>query len=603
VGRAGIGLIEAPARLRRLAAVPADRGGSDLVATEVCTFDPAVAPVGAEGGPDRPRLLWAAPGSIAVDEVAAAWARRAHLADLGQVGGPWGVVLWDPSARAHVVAVDPVGVQPLFWARTADGRVAVASWLAQLVDRPDVDDALDPEGILLDEGQGIFGEPVLHRTRFRAVQRIPWGRALVVRPDGATSLRQHWDPRARSGPDPTLSPEDCAELLAERVDAAIRRLLPADDAAVGAHVSGGLDCTAVACRANQLLRHEGRRGLVAGYSWAPHPDEVPRFAGDERSLLDAVAAAEGIEVRTVRLDGSGDWFLGLDHDRYAQSTHVYERFVLPQARADGVQVLLSGWGGDELASFNGRAVTRSLVRRGRLDLVWRHATRRASVAAGGRVGLARTARSFARAVQPELPKRLARRMDRPELRAVDAEAATLADELDGALRAWSPLAADVRRDRAEAFLAAGDHHAYQLLLLTGGHLQRRTGWWYQTGRLFDVSYRYPLLDLGVVTAALRLPWWAYRSEGWNRLAFRRAVAPWLPPDVAWNPTKHEPALHSPPTPRARTRTTPPPAAAPRPVESEDLRTARELVDRTYRRGGRRTDPDARVVPRPEVAPR
>lgn len=70
--------------------------------------------------------------------------------------------------------------------------------------------------------------------------------------------------------------------------------------------------------------------------------------------------------------------------------------------------------------------------------------------------------------------------------------------------------------------------------------------WYQTGRLFDVSYRYPLLDLGVVTAALRLPWWAYWSQGWKRVAYRLAVEPWVPASVAWNASKIEPALSFPP---------------------------------------------------------
>ena len=83
------------------------------------------------------------------------------------------------------------------------------------------------------------------------------------------------------------------------------------------------------------------------------------------------------------------------------------------------------------------------------------------------------------------------------------------------------------------------------MLLTGGHLQRRCDGWYQTGRLFDIFYRYPLLDLDVVTAALQLPWWAFCSQGWTRTAFRMAVEPWVPPSVAWNVTKSEPALFAP----------------------------------------------------------
>ncbi len=119
--------------------------------------------------------------------------------------------------------------------------------------------------------------------------------------------------------------------------------------------------------------------------------------------------------------------------------------------------------------------------------------------------------------------------------------------LDRELRAVSPLAADTRLERNRTFNQARDHHEFQLALLTGGHLQRRCEGWYQTGRLFDISYRYPLLDLDVVTAALRLPWWAFASEGWTRTAFRMAVEPWVPSSVAWNLTKTEPALFAPST--------------------------------------------------------
>ncbi len=102
---------------------------------------------------------------------------------------------------------------------------------------------------------------------------------------------------------------------------------------------------------------------MAGYSWAPDEREVPRFDGDERSLLDDVAAQESHPDRIwSRRTSSGDWYFELDRDRYPQTTHARERFVLPQAQANGVRVMLSGWGGDELASFNGRNVLRHLTR-------------------------------------------------------------------------------------------------------------------------------------------------------------------------------------------------------------------------------------------------
>ena len=287
-----------------------------------------------------------------------------HVDDLAQIAGPWGVVLWDPRASEHLIVVDPVGVQPVYWSRTSTGEFVVASWLDRLLDQPGVDNTIDYEGVLIDSVPGLFGEDVAHRTRFSAVERIPWGRALRVRRDGTTTLEQYWDPRSLPGPDPSLTLADAAELLRERIDAAVRRLI-GDEVHVGGHVSGGLDCTSVTCRGNQVLAESGR-SLVAGYSWAPDDGELPRFEDDERVLLDDVATRESMTIRKVQPDESGDWYFDLDPDRYPQTTHFRERFVLPQARKDGVRIMLAGWGGDELASFNGRAVAGDLVRHGKL---------------------------------------------------------------------------------------------------------------------------------------------------------------------------------------------------------------------------------------------
>jgi len=439
-----------------------------------------------------------------------------------------------------MMVVDPVGVQPLYWARTHTGGFVVSSWIDRLLERPDVDDSLDYEGVLLGSIGGLYGEAISHRTRFAAVSRVPWGSAVRVRRDGSVRVEQYWDPRALPGPDHSLTLDDAAELLRERIDVAVRRLTPTDTP-VGSHVSGGLDCTAVACRSNQVLAESGQ-SLTAGYSWAPDEREVPRFVGDERMLLDDVATQERLAIRTVYQDESGDWFLELDQDRYAQNTHHFERFVLPQARADGARIMLSGWGGDELSSFNGRGVLDHLVSSGKLRAVWNQTNQRAKLNASDRVGIGRQVRVFGAAIFGAAPGQIKDLRHRGQARARDAHAA----EIDAMLRAVSPCAADIRRDRIATFAQARDHHSYQLGLLTGGHLQRRCDDWYQTGRLFDVFYRYPLLDLDVVKASLQLPWWAFRSHGWTRTAFRLAVEPRVPPSVAWNTSKTEPALFSPP---------------------------------------------------------
>lgn len=540
-------------------------------------------------------LLWAAPGSLGTDRVVSAF-EAGGVPALARIAGPWAVVLREQSTGDLVVACDPVGVQPLFWARTSNGSIVVSSWLETLAQRDDVDDALDYDGVVISEALGCHGTESLSYTRFKAIRKVPWGRALRIRPDRTLSIAQYWFPEELPEPDTSLSLDDCAALLREQIDTAVRRLTPTD-VAVGSHVSGGLDCSAVACRADEVLREGGHAGVVAGYSWSPSVEHVPRFEGDERSILDDISVARGFPIRLVHPDESGDWWFLIDPNAYPQSTHVKERWTLPQAAADGVRVLLSGWGGDELASFNGREVLSMLIRQGRFPTVWRESVRRAQVQQPHRTGPLGKARAFAGALYGAMPDRIQDLRHREEAK----ERAQHEREIDAEMRGFSPIAADVRQTRSREFLAARTPRDVQMLLLTGGHIQHRTAAWYQTGRLWGIDYRYPLLDLGVVETALQLPWWAWRSGGWSRVAYRKAVAGWVPDSVAWNTSKVEPASFFPPE-RRRVERKPLPRR-PVPISDDKYRRAMEVIARSYRRGARQMSPDSRVRAAPDAAPR
>lgn len=550
--------------------------------------------IAAHGGDTgRPRVLWASPGSMFVDDVQEAWQRRSDIRDLADVSGPWAAALWSQSTGL-MLATDPMGVQPLYWTTTAGGHVASASWLARLVDRSDVDDALDYEGVLLDSQHLLWTDTNAHRTRFSAVQRVPWGRVAVFGASLEGRLSRYWDPQSLYEPDSKLTLAECSEILRERVDSAIRRLLPEDGKGVGAHVSGGLDCTSVACRVQQILLERGS-SLRAAYTWSPDEREVPRFTGDERGLLDDASRQLGLAVSPVYADESGDWLVTLDPNRYPLSTHNREKYVLPMARRDGVAVMFSGWGGDEFASFNGRSVFADLIRRGRWRTAWRLTRDRLRVTTGLEPDRAPVARSLLGRMGRLAPIPLAD-IRHPR----NALAMRMYRVRAGAkLRSTYPAAARAFREREALYDLARNHHEHQLALLFNNHLQHRTAGWYQTGRLFDVDYRYPLLDKSVVEAALRMPWRAFLDHGWDRIAYRLAVEPWVPPSIAWNVVKHEPAHMWPPHRIGIARS----IAEPMPWFSGDplYDSVIELADGLRPPVTRRHPPTARVVSRPEMA--
>ena len=495
-------------------------------AHEVCRFDPAVPP---DRGPDS-HVLWVAPGSSpeAREALARQWPRDTRLSSLTAIPGAWAAVLWDGDRRRYLAAKDAVGVQPLFWSEADSGQIVVASWLARLLDQPDVPEERDYDAILLSLCAFDGGEAKLFQSGFSGVESIPWGRVRAFPLDGRAAYERYWFPEDIAV-DNNLSVTDSAEALRAAVAAAVERSL-ADRVPTGSHISGGLDCSAVALKAQQLLAGRGE-SLVAGYSWSPSPDGLMTVENDERLRVTEVAEAAGVPVRWWDPDSDVEWFLARDPVRYPQTSLVWERHVLPQARVDGVRVMLSGWGGDELASFNGAGLVADSIRRGQLGQAWRMADPTPWRAPKGhRVERARTFAAAVWQARPNLRRRLPDRRDADRRRAL-----TL-------LSAEYPAVADVLLESIRRSRDANDGMRHQVRTLGNGHLQRRTLSWYQAGRLFDLAYRFPLLDLEVVQTSLRLPASAFRSPEWSRVAFRQAVAEWTPTSVVWNPKKRDSAL-------------------------------------------------------------
>lgn len=550
---------------------------------------------------DRPHVVWVAPGSRDPEAIGRVFVRRGRLDDLARLDGPWAAVLWDPRRQTHVALTDPVGIQPLHWAVTAKGDLALSSWLAALVDRPDVDDTLDADNVLLASLRGIGGDECMERTPFRRVRRVPFGRSLVIAPDSSTSTVRHWDPAATSV-DESLSLADAARLLRERVDAAVRSHVA--DSLTGtqfaAHVSGGLDCTAVACRAQQVLAESGG-ALVAGYSWSPDPDDVPLRHDDERRLLADVEAMSGMPIVHTRMTSEPTWFSELDRFRYPSNTYVAEQHVAPAARAAGAHVVLSGWGGDELASFNGRNVLRARVRRGDLRTVWSNAVGRAQLEADGPIGPARRLYAFGGTLFRLSPSWVQSLADPRSAWDGHRHERWLRRELETSY----PEVAAIRAEHTARWQRIRDHHDMQLALLGNGHIQNRTSGWYQSGRLLGVTYRYPLLDIGVVEAALSLPWWAFRHGGWSRVAFRTAIEPWVPPSVAWNITKQEPAFFGALASMRSAHSAAPSdedTASDDPAVAVEVRAAQALARAHAAVRVRRMHPTVPVIARPDAAP-
>jgi len=476
--------------------------------------------------------LGLSPATSDADLVIAAVARWG-MGAAGHLNGPWAFALAGPGGVTRVVR-DAIGLMPAYWARGADGRVRVSDSLQELADVPGV--SLEPDGE--HEAARLLRAPGLAPlcTPAVGIHRVPPGSVVTI-DDRRWRVEPWWHPdrveRIRG-----IEVGEAAERLRSLLLAAINDALDScgPDSRVAAHVSGGLDSTVIAVCAQRRLRDSGRSLDCVG-SWSPHPSSLRvedlgarDIPYDERDLVTGLAESLGVPALygPAHVE-EAEWLVGLDPIRQPRVTIVRESHLIPQFAKRGVTDVLSGWGGDEFASFNGRGAARDTARALRLGHV--AASFRDHRSRGmGRTGALRAV--LGPAVPLGLPSRRRTEPSPPELRQ---------RRRIEAVRAEFPELAEAYEDNSARMFGAAGSRAALLAMVERGHLSWRIESWHEAGRRFGITYRYPLLDLRLAEWALAMPPEVFRVGDHSRRAYRMAVTGLVPPWVV-ETSKDDPVL-------------------------------------------------------------
>lgn len=192
------------------------------------------------------------------------------------------------------------------------------------------------------------------QTAFQAIQKLEPGEALLVNhgqikkrwffydlPYTADSHNnQHFDTRSLT--------EISAELTA-RLQSAVRRQLVAD-VPVGAFLSGGLDSSSIVA----MMRHIDPNSHFHCYTIAF--DESMQSEGNPDDLPYARAVAKRFNMNLKVLTEHADMINHLEHMIYhldepqADPAPIHVYLIAKAAKEDGIKVLLSGTGGDDIFS-------------------------------------------------------------------------------------------------------------------------------------------------------------------------------------------------------------------------------------------------------------
>ena len=265
--------------------------------------------------------------------------------------GMFAFAIWDPVRRGVLLARDPLGIKPLYYAD--DGTtLRAASSVRALCAGAGLDTSPDPAGHV---GFFLFGYVPDPHTLFRGIHALPAGTTLWCDAEGRGKPQAyfHLGDTFRTVAQEAI--EDRGELRS-RLRVALADSVRAhlvSDVPVGVFLSAGRDSTTIAALAREAKVGD-LRTVTLGFSEfrGRHDDEVPLAETVARVLESAH------ETRWVtREDFTSDrdaLFAAMDQPSI---DGVNTWFVAKAASGTGLKVALSGVGGDELfggyPSFDG----------------------------------------------------------------------------------------------------------------------------------------------------------------------------------------------------------------------------------------------------------
>jgi asparagine synthase (glutamine-hydrolysing) len=249
--------------------------------------------------------------------------------------------LWDARQRRLVLARDPLGIRPLYYAD--DGwTVRFASTAKALLAGGAVSRDPDPAGIV---GFHLFGSVPEPFTVWQDIRAVPAGCVLTVDASGPRAPQSYYDVASalvRRAAEAMPDSAGSREQLSAAVHDSVRHHLVAD-VPVAVFLSAGLDSGALLGTMAELGARDTLAVTLAFEEFRGKPlDEAP--------LAAEIAARYGARhvVRTVdRAEFEHDLPAILDAMDLPSTDGINTWFVAKAAREAGIKVALSGLGADE----------------------------------------------------------------------------------------------------------------------------------------------------------------------------------------------------------------------------------------------------------------
>ncbi|MGF6555120.1 asparagine synthase (glutamine-hydrolyzing) [Pseudomonas sp. S30_BP2TU TE3576] len=254
--------------------------------------------------------------------------------------GMFAFAIWDRAEQRLFCARDRIGIKPFYY--HFDGRkLSFASEIKALFADGSVKAEANSDGL---QDYLTFQFCLDEKTLFKGVQKLEPGYLLNAWFEGdqlKVKSRKYWDLQfdIDGSHDERYFVDNLAALIEDSVRMHLRSDVP-----LGAHLSGGLDSSAVVCLASRMLGGEQLKTFTGAFH------EGPQF--DETGHAKTVSAFAGTDYNEIYIPGNelADVLPKLMHfmDEPLAGPGLIPQYYVSRLAGEHVKVVLGGQGGDEL---------------------------------------------------------------------------------------------------------------------------------------------------------------------------------------------------------------------------------------------------------------
>jgi asparagine synthase (glutamine-hydrolysing) len=439
--------------------------------------------------------------------------------------GDFAFVIWNKTKKEIICVRDSMGVKPFYYSFSNDLFV-FASEIKLLLNSHLVSTEFDDQYIA-DSLSGLLSEK--WRTFYKNIKRLQPAHYLKINNNSSEEIK-YWDILSVNN-SLVLTEEEIIEnmknIFSEAVRCRLNSIKP-----LGAELSGGIDSAGIAAYMQTFFTNSSNPFYFFSHIMPDYALEKIQPYNDERENIKLICnhlkinSYKFIDARKKAIIPSLELNLDINAMPTQQHYQAFSDALYECANELNINVLLSGFGGDELVSFFGAGFFNQLFIDKRFDLLFKELQYKYS---HSKIKvLKKLLLIFAEIYFRRLYKYYQKYFNQSlHWSIIKYKNASLNPEFEKRLKIHEKVKYYSQNAEPKCF------NNRELWHINHHHISQRLEYSQISANHFNIEYRYPMFDRRLIEYVLSVPYYYKVKSGKNRYLYRKTIENLLPPEIVW----------------------------------------------------------------------